>query len=201
MIDAVAAVKLIQYERAERIPAGGGPPSHRTFFRYHTISWRTGGRKGRARGGSNAAFPRAVPTADFSVFTAGHLLTIMATADGPLDVTDLGNATPGDANLGGKHVTWDEAALAEHRACAGVLYGTQRIEESTTPFLYYSESVSRSEKAIGEFVPGKGISIVSIEALQERLGVLAFAQSLGDELRLSAAADRRPLPPPPWPPS
>lgn len=101
--------------------------------------------------------------------------------------------------VGGKHVTWDEATIAEHRACAGVLYGTQRIQESLTPFLYYSESVSRAEGAMGEFVPGAGISKVSIEALQERLGVLAFAQSAGDEIRPSAVAHSgRPLPPAPW---
>ena len=104
-----------------------------------------------------------------------------------------------DVRIGGKRVTWDEATLAEHRACAGVLYGTQQIEESLTPFLYYSESVSRGEGMMGEFVPGCGISKVSIEALQERLGVLAFAQSAGVEIRPSAAPDAgRPLPPAPW---
>lgn len=98
-----------------------------------------------------------------------------------------------------KHVTWDEATIAEHRKCAGVLYGTQRIEESLTPFLYYSESVSRGEGMIGELVPGSGVSKVSIEALQERLGVLAFAQSAGEEICPSATpAAGRPLPPAPW---
>ena len=103
------------------------------------------------------------------------------------------------AKHGAKHVTWDEAAIAEHRACAGVLYGTQRIEERLTPFLYYSESVSRGEGTMGELVPGQGVSTVSIAALQERLGVLAFAQGAGGELRPSAAAQPdRPLPPAPW---
>lgn len=96
-----------------------------------------------------------------------------------------------------KRVRWDEAALAEHRRCAGVLYGAQRIEESLTPFLYYSESVSRGEGAIGEFVVGAGRTQVSIDALQERLGVLAFAQSEGAQLR-SAAVEELPLPPAPW---
>ena len=153
---------------------------------------------------------------------------LAATVDGPLDVSDWDSTAPsggggaaqgdggdgaaqvvggggasqvvggGAAQGGGKHVTWDEAAIAEHRACAGVLYGTQRIEESTTPFLYYSESVSRSEGLMMEMVPGHGIATVSIEALQERLGVLAFAQSKGGDLRRSGAADDRPVPPPPW---
>lgn len=123
----------------------------------------------------------------------------------PLELADGSSSTEcltvdggGEVKAAQKHVTWDEAAIAEHRACAGVLYGTQKIEESTTPFLYYSESVSRGEGMMGEFVPGSGISMVSIEALQERLGVLAFAQSVGDQIRPAASTLIRPLPPPPW---
>jgi translation initiation factor 2 beta subunit (eIF-2beta)/eIF-5 len=75
-------------------------------------------------------------------------------------------AATGDGEIGGRHVTWDEATIAEHRACAGVLYGTQRIEESRTPFLYYSESVSRGEGMMHEFVPGSGVAKVSIKRNQ-----------------------------------
>jgi translation initiation factor 2 beta subunit (eIF-2beta)/eIF-5 len=153
----------------------------------------------------------------------GLVQTAAVTASSPLDVTD-GTSTAADdarayehgerasslrpaphpsrtSTAGPKHVTWDEATIAEHRACAGVLYGTQRIEETITPFLYYSESVSRGEGMMGEFVPGSGIAKVSIEALQERLGVLAFAQSAGEDLHLqpsAASGAGRPLPPAPW---
>ena len=96
-----------------------------------------------------------------------------------------------------KRVSWDEDSLAEHRRCAGVLYGTQRIEETVTPFLYYSESVSRGEGMVGEFVPGCGPTKVSISALQERLGLLSIAQDAGAQLRASPGS-MPPLPPAPW---
>ena len=93
-----------------------------------------------------------------------------------------------------KRITWDEEALAEHRRAAGVLYGTQRIEECLTPFLYYSASISRDEQAVSEFVPGHGPQRVDITSLQERLGTLALAQEEGEELRTASA----PRPPAPW---
>jgi hypothetical protein len=50
---------------------------------------------------------------------------------------------------------------------------------------------------ISELVPGAGPTKIAIGVLQERLGVLAFAQAAGEELRQGAAGGL-PLPPPPW---
>jgi hypothetical protein len=38
-------------------------------------------------------------------------------------------------------ITWDEAAITQHESEAGVLYGTQRVEEAVTPFLYSGGAV------------------------------------------------------------
>lgn len=77
------------------------------------------------------------------------------------------------ATEGTKRVSWDEANLAEHEAAAGVLYGTRRVDESITPFLYYSESVSRDEGLMHEFVPGVGPTAIAVDDLIARLGKLA----------------------------
>lgn len=92
------------------------------------------------------------------------------------------------------HVTWDEAAILRHQSEAGVLYGTQRVEEAVTPFLYSGvetpeHSGPRTEeggpgwRTIGEHVPGEGRREVNIDELRARLGVC-----------LEAMRD----PPPPW---
>eukprot|EP00966_Prymnesium_polylepis_P317556 7336334-Prymnesium_polylepis.1 len=73
-----------------------------------------------------------------------------------------------------------------------------KIDEATTPFLYYSESVSRDESCVKEFNRGGGPQKVDIQTLQARLGTLAFAQEEGEELRHAEMAPVVPEPPAPW---
>ena len=93
-------------------------------------------------------------------------------------------------------ITWDEAAIATQESEAGVLYGTQKVQEVATPFLYSGAetpagaSSSAGEGArdapartIGEHVPGVGRVEVDVGELRARLGVCL------DEMR---------DPPPPW---
>jgi len=122
-----------------------------------------------------------------------------ASAKEHAEVIDAVRAWQAEAGANGstprRRVTWDEAALAEHERAKGVLYGTVKVEEVTTPFLYYSESVSRDEGALGVMVPGQGRQKVNIEELQARLGMLEVAQTCdggrGSDAELA-------LPPPPW---
>ena len=79
-----------------------------------------------------------------------------------------------------KRVCWDEQALEEHKRSSGVLWGRMKIEECPSPFLYYSESVSRDEHAIKEFVPGVGPQKINIHELQARLGALATDEESAD---------------------
>ena len=90
----------------------------------------------------------------------------------------------------------------QHESEAGVMYGTQRIEEAVTPFLYSGvetpgadgcddngdaaarkEGAAAPRRTIGEHVPGMGRREVDVSELRERLGVC-----------LDAMRD----PPPPW---
>ena len=53
---------------------------------------------------------------------------------------------PSAAKRPSPRVVWDEATLAAHQAERGVEYGTMKIDQIDTPFLYY-ESQSRSDDA------------------------------------------------------
>ena len=80
-------------------------------------------------------------------------------------------------------ITWDEAAIATHESEAGVLYGTQKVQEVATPFLYSGAetpagaSSSAGEGArdapartIGEHVPGVGRVEVDVGELRAAWG-------------------------------
>lgn len=69
-----------------------------------------------------------------------------------------------------RRVSFDEESIAQQRREAGVCYGTQRIDDPLTPYIYYSESVSRAEGTVATSAAGGAAPArISIAALQERL--------------------------------
>jgi hypothetical protein len=91
----------------------------------------------------------------------------------------------GSASPPRRGITWDEANISEHDAKRGIEFGTMKIDQPETPFLYLnSESASR-----GELCSGKGPALngvldgpppkVTIEDMQKALGVLEEAETAG----------------------
>lgn len=77
-----------------------------------------------------------------------------------------------------RRVSWDEASLEQQRQEAGVSYGTQKIDDPLTPYVYYSESVSRVDGIVATSAAGGAAPArISIAALQERLIVTADRQA------------------------
>ena len=79
-----------------------------------------------------------------------------------------------------RRVSWDEASLARQRQEAGVSYGTQKIDDGPlTPYIYYSESISRADGTVATTLAGDGAAParISISELQERLSVTADRQA------------------------
>lgn len=84
-------------------------------------------------------------------------------------------------------ITWDEANIAAHDAVRGIEFGTMKIDQADTPFLYmHSESASR-----GEICSGKGPALngvldgpppkLTIEQMQDALGLVLEAEASGAE--------------------
>jgi len=102
------------------------------------------------------------------------------------DDSHEGDAEPGTAPSR-RQVAWDEANLAVNDAERGVEYGTMKIDQSDTPFLYYQGTESRDESANppmaihSKYLPpeaaaeqgGPGPRQMEYQELQRLLGLVA----------------------------
>merc|ERR1719198_1298587 len=70
---------------------------------------------------------------------------------------------------GRRSVVFDEAHIERDQQERGVVYGTQTIEETPTPFLLYDSQMSRAEQAIVEVGENHRRTTVDISDLQQRL--------------------------------
>eukprot|EP00428_Durinskia_dybowskii_P031179 CAMPEP_0170244432 /NCGR_PEP_ID=MMETSP0116_2-20130129/21996_1 /TAXON_ID=400756 /ORGANISM="Durinskia baltica, Strain CSIRO CS-38" /LENGTH=153 /DNA_ID=CAMNT_0010495295 /DNA_START=20 /DNA_END=480 /DNA_ORIENTATION=+ len=76
--------------------------------------------------------------------------------------------------------------IAKDMGERGVVYGTQPIDDTPTPFLLYDSHMSRAEQAVVE-ISEQGKAQVDIASLQERLGILQQRQDQGLEVVPTAA--------------